>query len=50
MHFFFGSDFPMWNPYDEIERFISLGFDEKIQRAIEFDNFSKFIGLNNVSG
>lgn len=48
-HFFFGSDFPMWNPYDEIERFISLGFDEEIQRAIEFDNFSRFIGLNTVS-
>lgn len=44
-HFFFGSDFPMWNPYEELERFIALGFGEEIERAVEFDNFAEFIGL-----
>lgn len=43
--FFFGSDFPMWEPYGELEKFLSLGYDENVQRAIEFDNFADLIGL-----
>lgn len=46
--FFFGSDFPMWNPFDELRTFISFGYDDKIQRAVEYDNFAGFIGLEQA--
>lgn len=46
--FFFGSDFPMWSPVDELKTFISFGYDEKIQRAVEYDNFARFIGLEQA--
>ncbi len=42
--FMFGTDFPMWNPKDELERFMSLGFDEKTNQAILYENFERFYG------
>ena len=42
--FFFGSDFPMWNPYDELKKLDSFDLDEQTQRKIEYHNFMNFIG------
>lgn len=41
--FFFGSDFPMWNPYRELEKLDGFSLDEHTQRKIEYGNFSAFI-------
>ncbi len=43
--FFFGSDFPMWYPYGELEKFLSFGLGEEIERAIEYKNFAEFMNL-----
>ncbi len=43
--YFFGSDFPMWNPKQELERFLNLGLDEETNRAILYDNFARVFGL-----
>lgn len=37
----FGSDFPMWEPKEELERFFSLGLSEGENRKILYDNFAK---------
>lgn len=37
--FLFGSDFPMWTPKTELERFLSLGLDETTRDKILFGNF-----------
>lgn len=42
--FMFGTDFPMWNPKDELERFFALGFDEKTNQAMLSENFERFYG------
>ncbi len=42
---FFGSDYPMWNHEDELERFLALGFSEKENRMILADNFRRFLGI-----
>lgn len=42
---FFGSDFPMWNHKDELERFLSLGFSEAENRRILAENFKSFFNL-----
>ncbi|UKI14428.1 MAG: amidohydrolase family protein [Clostridiales bacterium] len=31
--FFFGTDFPMWRPKDELERFLSLPLSEKKRKT-----------------
>jgi len=41
--FFFGTDFPMWQPEEEIERLESLGLGEKIERMLLCDNFERFM-------
>ena len=43
--FFFGTDFPMWNPEEEIERFLSLGLSKTENEKILYENFAKFFGL-----
>ncbi|MGN0620758.1 MAG: amidohydrolase family protein [Porcipelethomonas sp.] len=43
--FFFGSDFPMWYPYGELEKFLLFDLEEEIQKAVLFDNFAEFIGI-----
>lgn len=35
----FGTDFPMWNPTAELERFFKLGLNEDENRKILYDNF-----------
>lgn len=37
--FLFGTDFPMWTPKTELERFLELGLDETTQNRILFGNF-----------
>lgn len=44
-HFFFGSDFPMWSPKKELERFMNLGLDEGTNRMILYDNFARVFKL-----
>lgn len=43
--FLFGSDFPMWTPKTELERFLALGLDEKTRDRILFGNFSAVFHL-----
>lgn len=43
--FFFGTDFPMWNPEEEIERFCSLGLSQSENEKILYENFANFFGL-----
>lgn len=40
----FGSDFPMWDPKEELEGFFSLGLTEEENRAILFENFTRLFG------
>ena len=40
--FMFGTDFPMWNPKEELDRFLSLGFDDNTNRAMFYENFERF--------
>ena len=42
---FFGSDFPMWDHEEELERFLALGFTEAENRRILSDNFKEFMGI-----
>ena len=39
--FMFGSDFPMWSPSEELERFLDLGLDESTNKKILFENFER---------
>ena len=39
--FLFGTDFPMWTPKTELERFLELGLDETTQNRILYGNFEK---------
>ncbi len=43
--FFFGSDFPMWDPQKELDRFLALELPEDVNSAILYDNFSGLLGL-----
>lgn len=43
--FFFGSDFPMWSPKEELGRFRSLGLDEETEQMMLSENFEKFFGI-----
>lgn len=43
--FFFGTDFPMWNPEEEIERFYSLGLSESENEKVLYTNFAKLFNL-----
>lgn len=45
-HFFFGSDFPMWSPKKELERFMKLGLDEETNQMILYDNFMRVFKLD----
>ena len=40
--FMFGTDFPMWEPKEELERFLSLGLDKNAEEMILYSNFEKF--------
>ena len=40
----FGTDFPMWTPKSELDRFFSMEFSEEENRKMLYDNFSKLFG------
>jgi len=44
--YFFGSDFPMWNPKKELERFMNLGLTDEMNQMILYDNFAEVFGLS----
>lgn len=39
--FVFGTDFPMWTPKEELERFLALGLDRSLEEKILFGNFER---------
>ena len=41
--FFFGSDFPMWDPAKELEKLLSFGLPESTLKNILHDNFERYI-------
>ena len=41
--FFFGSDFPMWDPEKELERLLSFQLAESTLQNILYDNFLRYI-------
>ncbi len=42
---FFGTDYPMWNASEELERFDRLGFDDEQREKILWSNITGFLGL-----
>lgn len=42
----FGTDFPMWNPKEELDRFFDLGLSEEDNRKILYDNFARLFRLD----
>ncbi len=42
-HFFWGSDFPMWSPAEEWQRFLALGFDDGTNQKIGCKNFARVV-------
>ncbi len=43
--FMFGTDFPMWNPKEEIEKFLALGLSDEDNKKIFNDNFERLFGI-----
>ena len=46
--FMFGTDFPMWEPQKELERFLALGLDEESNEKILCKNFERFYLKGNL--
>ena len=45
-HTMFGTDFPMWDPEEELERFFALGFSQEENRAMLYGNFARLFHLD----
>lgn len=45
--FFFGSDFPMWDPKKEYERFMKLNLSDETRQMILYDNFARVFGIDD---
>ena len=43
--YFFGTDFPMWRPDEELERFLALDLTEEEREDILYNNAAKLLGL-----
>lgn len=43
--YFFGTDFPMWKPEEELERFFAIGLSYEDNRKILSENFKDFFNL-----
>lgn len=41
----FGSDFPMWEPADELQKFMSLGFSDAELEDLCWHNAERFLGM-----
>ena len=46
-HFFFGSDFPMWDPHSELKKLLSFGLPDDTIRSLLSDNFLNFYHMLN---
>lgn len=46
----FGTDYPMWNPARELERFLGLGLDVASREKILWDNAAGLFGLPEEKG
>lgn len=44
-HTLFGTDFPMWEPAGELQRFFALELSEAENRAILYDNFARLFQI-----
>ena len=44
--FFFGSDFPMWNPKKELDRFMKLNLSDEVREMILYKNFARVFKLD----
>ena len=40
-HTLFGTDFPMWSPKEELERFFALGYGQEDNRKMLYGNFAR---------
>lgn len=45
-HTMFGTDFPMWDPVEELDRFFALELSEEDNRRILYDNFARLFHLD----
>jgi len=45
--FFFGSDFPMWNPAEELRTLIDFGYPEDLLHKLIFQNYTEFLKNNS---
>lgn len=43
--FLYGTDFPMWTPAEELQRFRDLGLPPDLENQILFQNFAKLFGI-----
>lgn len=46
-HTLFGTDFPMWSPKEELERFFALGYGQEDNRKMLYDNFARLFRLED---
>ncbi len=44
----FGTDYPMWEPCEEIERFMKIDLSEKERRAILYKNTAKLFNIKEI--
>ena len=44
----FGVDYPMWDPKDELERFLSLGLSDEENRSILYETAAKLYGVDLI--
>ena len=42
----YGTDFPMWDPVEELRRFINLDLTEEENKKILYDNFASLFGID----
>jgi len=42
-HIFFGTDYPLWDPAEEIERFLSLDLGDRLNEMVLGENFTRFL-------
>ena len=42
----FGTDYPMWDPKNEVEYFLSLGLSDEENKKILFQNAQKLFGIS----
>lgn len=46
-HTMFGTDFPMWQPAEELERFFALGYSPEENKKMLYDNFASLFHLDD---